>query len=173
MWLRENIRKRPELCTQDKFGFWVNPITGMPSPTLELKDGIIDSMVVKQIADELARIPGSNPNQFRLIDRTPRPASKPERNDRKATQVQENFLRPLPDTPDWEWGQLFEPLEDVGGDFVEVLQISDNKILIALGDVSGHGTQGALISIAASKVCVIWRSSTVPLATLRSALTTI
>ena len=151
MWLRDNIRNRPELCTCDKSGFWINPITGMPSPTLQLHGGIIDSTVVSRIADELARIPGSNPNQFRVIERVARPSTKPDRNDRKATQVQENFLRPLPDTPDWEWGRLFEPLEDVGGDFVEVLKINENKILIALGDVSGHGTQGALISVAASK----------------------
>ena len=98
----------------------------------------------------MARIPGSNPGQFKSIQPI-RKREKPEREDRKATQVQENFLRPLPQTPGWEWGRLFEPLEDVGGDFIEVLQIEENKNLIALGDVSGHGTQGALISVAAGK----------------------
>jgi phosphoserine phosphatase RsbU/P len=39
---------------------------------------------------------------------------------------------------------VMEPARDVGGDLYEVLRVSDTRILVALGDVSGKGIPAAL-----------------------------
>jgi PAS domain S-box-containing protein len=43
------------------------------------------------------------------------------------------------------FGQLYLPSSAVGGDFVEVLQLADDKAGIFIADVMGHGVRSALI----------------------------
>jgi sigma-B regulation protein RsbU (phosphoserine phosphatase) len=39
---------------------------------------------------------------------------------------------------------LIEPMSSVGGDFFDFIQLDDNQLGIAIGDVSGHGVPAAL-----------------------------
>jgi serine phosphatase RsbU (regulator of sigma subunit) len=61
-----------------------------------------------------------------------------------AGQIQKRILAPLPAVAGFELAVHYAPCADVGGDFYEVLPLADGRILLMLGDVSGHGMQGAL-----------------------------
>jgi sigma-B regulation protein RsbU (phosphoserine phosphatase) len=47
---------------------------------------------------------------------------------------------------------VIEPAREVGGDLYEVLRVSDNRVVVALGDVSGKGIPAALFMAVAVTV---------------------
>ncbi len=62
-----------------------------------------------------------------------------------ARDIQLSILpRELPEDPAWEFGIHFSPMEAVGGDFYDVIELGNGKLGVAIGDVSGHGVPAAL-----------------------------
>jgi predicted ATPase/serine phosphatase RsbU (regulator of sigma subunit) len=43
---------------------------------------------------------------------------------------------------------FYSPMDEVGGDFFDITQVNERKIRIFLADATGHGIQGALITMA-------------------------
>ena len=41
---------------------------------------------------------------------------------------------------------FIEPCEDISGDYFDVIPITDNKVLFAVGDICGKGVPAALLS---------------------------
>jgi serine phosphatase RsbU (regulator of sigma subunit) len=62
----------------------------------------------------------------------------------KARQVQQHMLGVLPELPGIEMAVHYAPQGSVSGDFYECIRLDDHHVLIALGDVTGHGVQAAL-----------------------------
>jgi serine phosphatase RsbU (regulator of sigma subunit) len=62
----------------------------------------------------------------------------------KAKAIQQN-LRPRPKNyKAMEVAELFEPADDVGGDYYDVIELNDDQTLLCLADVSGHGVPAAM-----------------------------
>ncbi len=65
---------------------------------------------------------------------------------RIATTLQESFKHPLPDVAGIELGVVsqtaYEP-ELIGGDFSEVFELPDGRIVVLIGDVAGKGIKAA------------------------------
>ncbi|TVR44978.1 MAG: serine/threonine-protein phosphatase [Planctomycetota bacterium] len=74
-----------------------------------------------------------------------------QEDERRAKRVQQQLLTQIPAIAGWSHALVYRPTSAVGGDLVDVNIMGDNRILIAIGDVSGHGTQGALIAVSARK----------------------
>lgn len=70
---------------------------------------------------------------------------------KRAQDVQANMLRELPQLDGWELAVHFSPHSGVSGDFYEVMPLPDQRFLLVLGDVSGHGMQAALVVATALK----------------------
>jgi len=64
---------------------------------------------------------------------------------RLARQVQQRFYRPLPPFPGLDVGTAVCPAVETGGDYVDLLHKADDSLTIALGDVSGHGLDAAML----------------------------
>lgn len=62
----------------------------------------------------------------------------------KAREVQHNLLPDGVSREGFTAASLYEPAEDVGGDFYDVVNLSDGSWLIFLADVSGHGIPAAM-----------------------------
>ena len=63
-----------------------------------------------------------------------------------AQQVQKLFLpQSLPKVPGYEFFAHYHPAYEVGGDFYDFITLPNNRIAIALGDVSGKGVAAALM----------------------------
>ncbi len=69
----------------------------------------------------------------------------------QARQVFARMLPARPTIPGCAVATFYEPFSAVGGDFYECAQLPDGRSFIALGDVSGHGAQGAMVAMAALK----------------------
>ena len=64
-----------------------------------------------------------------------------------ARDIQRALLPPpLSDRPEIQVGYLYEPMEAVGGDFIDLHIREDGRALFAIADVTGHGVPAALLS---------------------------
>lgn len=96
-----------------------------------------------------------------------------ERLDRElelARQVQQSVLpRVYPFVPGFRFSALNEPARRVGGDFYDIIQLDENHVAVAVGDVSDKGLPAALyMALSRSLLLAEARRSTSPLDTLRS-----
>ena len=62
-----------------------------------------------------------------------------------AHDLQMKLLPPVPNIPGIEAAARVFPTESVGGDFYQILQLSEGRVGVMIGDVSGHGFPAALI----------------------------
>ena len=63
-----------------------------------------------------------------------------------AQQVQLHFLpQKSPDVPGYRFFSFYRAAEDVGGDYFGYVPLTDGRLAIALGDVSGKGVSAALL----------------------------
>lgn len=71
---------------------------------------------------------------------------KLERELEVARTIQRSLLpRALPQQPGFDFGARMMPMSEVGGDFYDVVPLSESRLGIAVGDVSDHGVPSALL----------------------------
>ena len=105
------------------------------------------------------------------IQAPPNPAAHQERERvgtedlSQAQRVQQRLLTGLPSVPGIGLGVHFAPRSGVGGDFYHVERLNEDQLLLAVGDVSGHGVQAALVAATALKTLrFVLRGGAEPLA---------
>jgi sigma-B regulation protein RsbU (phosphoserine phosphatase) len=64
---------------------------------------------------------------------------------RLAREVQQRFYTPAVQVPGFDIATSAYPAEQTGGDYVDVIQAADGRCYVAIGDVSGHGLDAALV----------------------------
>jgi sigma-B regulation protein RsbU (phosphoserine phosphatase) len=65
---------------------------------------------------------------------------------KKAKEIQDNLLpKVIPKIDGYDIASYILPAKDVGGDYYDFIQISDNELAICIGDVSGKGLPAALL----------------------------
>ena len=62
----------------------------------------------------------------------------------KAREVQEHFLPGQTDRPGFQVVPIYEPAEEVAGDYYDIRRTPDGNWLIGIADVTGHGVPAAL-----------------------------
>lgn len=62
----------------------------------------------------------------------------------KARDIQRNLLPQDIDAPGIRVGHIFEPADDVGGDYYDILPLDDGAWLFCVADVTGHGVPAAM-----------------------------
>jgi serine phosphatase RsbU (regulator of sigma subunit) len=63
----------------------------------------------------------------------------------KAGKQQQMMLPDIPEVPHLEIEVLYRPMATVSGDFYDFIRVSPGEVGIAVGDVSGHGMEAALV----------------------------
>jgi serine phosphatase RsbU (regulator of sigma subunit)/anti-sigma regulatory factor (Ser/Thr protein kinase) len=70
-----------------------------------------------------------------------------------ARLIQQNFLpKELPDLPGWQVAAYYRPAREVGGDFYDVIPLSDGRVAFVVGDVTDKGVPAALVMSATRSV---------------------
>ena len=70
-----------------------------------------------------------------------------------ARLIQQNFLpKQLPELADWQVAAYYRPAREVGGDFYDVIPISEDRIGFVIGDVTDKGVPAALVMAATPSV---------------------
>jgi phosphoserine phosphatase RsbU/P len=64
----------------------------------------------------------------------------------QAREIQQNLLpKSIPQIPGFEVAGTWEPARTVGGDYYDVIQLSDSEAALCIADVSGKGISAALL----------------------------
>ena len=150
---------------------WINPFSGEVVQGVERPDGKMTPRTVWQMAQKLAACPHARAGRMHdmqdLLNRgraygaaqaaqethipTPRATQALGSDMAQAQSVQRHMLSEMPKPPGYELAVHLSPHAGVAGDFYEVTSLRDGRIFIALGDVSGHGMQAALVVVTALK----------------------
>jgi serine phosphatase RsbU (regulator of sigma subunit)/anti-sigma regulatory factor (Ser/Thr protein kinase) len=70
-----------------------------------------------------------------------------------ARLIQQNFLpKELPELPGWQVAAYYRPAREVGGDFYDVIPLSDGRVGFVVGDVTDKGVPAALVMSATRSV---------------------
>ena len=64
---------------------------------------------------------------------------------KEARSKQLRLLPAIPQLPGYEFGCVYRPCDDVGGDFYDFIKIDEGRIGLAIGDIAGHGIEAALL----------------------------
>ena len=65
---------------------------------------------------------------------------------RTAQAIQHAFLpKEVPALPGWQLTPYYQPAREVGGDFYDFLSLSDGRLGLVIGDVTGKGVPAALV----------------------------
>ena len=66
---------------------------------------------------------------------------------KKARKLQEYMMpKKMPNNQKINSAYLYKPLEMIGGDFFDYINIDENRILFIMADISGHGVEAAIIT---------------------------
>jgi len=65
---------------------------------------------------------------------------------KRARRIQKNLLPNLSSLPDGRWVSVFQPADEVGGDYYDVFPLPDGSLLLCVADVAGHGVPGAMVA---------------------------
>ena len=79
---------------------------------------------------------------------------------REAREIQENLLpKKLPEVADYEIAGMTQPVRFVGGDYYNVVRISEQHTVLCIADVSGKGLPAALLmsSLQAALKPLMWQ----------------
>ncbi|MGH3367050.1 MAG: ATP-binding SpoIIE family protein phosphatase [Nocardioidaceae bacterium] len=70
-----------------------------------------------------------------------------------ARLIQQNFLpKQLPDLPGWQVAAYYRPAREVGGDFYDVIPLTEGRVGFVVGDVTDKGVPAALVMAATRSV---------------------
>jgi len=65
----------------------------------------------------------------------------------KAREIQRHVLPDDQSTPGLAMASLFLPADEVGGDYYDVVSLSNGTVLLCVADVSGHGVSAAMSTV--------------------------
>ncbi|MCW8139584.1 MAG: PP2C family protein-serine/threonine phosphatase [Planctomycetota bacterium] len=71
---------------------------------------------------------------------------------REARSKQLRLLPEVPELPGFEFARTYKPCDAVGGDFYAFFRASEAEHALAIGDISGHGIEAALLMGLAKKL---------------------
>lgn len=78
----------------------------------------------------------------------------------RAQGLQARMLERIPSLAGYDVAVRYAAFTGIGGDFYDIGPLPDGRVLITLGDVSGHGVQGALVVAMALKTLRLLRTTT-------------
>lgn len=103
----------------------------------------------RKLLDSLGRYAAPALRLAQLMRRQEVEARARERMDQElhvAQLIQQQFLSgEVPDLPGWHVATFYQPARTVGGDFYDLIGLSDGRIMVVAGDVTDKGVPAALV----------------------------
>lgn len=145
--LREAIKKGEactvELLNYNKTGepFW-NRLSITP---IRNQDGIVTHYVgIQSDISDLRKTQA----ELRLANKELKTFQERIKKELDQARIVQHLLVPtkFPQRDDVRFASLFIPMDEVGGDFFDVIELSDHKYGLLIADVTGHGIPAALLT---------------------------
>jgi len=158
------LPNEPRLRVFARDGAWLNPYTGIFVPSITREDGRISLKTVSKIALHLSQLQAARTGKMmeprQLLELVRLATTKVEASAiakpldeamAKASTVQKKMLPDLPRLDGFALAVHYAAHHGVSGDFYDIITLPDGRVMIVIGDVSGHGMQAALVVATALK----------------------
>ena len=161
--VRRVLREEPELWLQlDPRNRWFCPHCGDTVNSIVLPPGTARALLPDlphQIIEHLSActaVKAGLPADKRLQGNSASTSSALHQAMHDARLRQRHTLRKPPALKGYEIGCLFRPMEAVGGDFYEFIELPDGKLGIGIGDASGHGVEACMLTAVTKKLLTVF-----------------
>lgn len=128
----------------------ISPIRKLMQASLDVSSGRFTRLKPLKSQDEIGSLTDNFNFMVNKIEQNlqlEKDRAHMERDLELAKAVQNTLLsRSFPKSKYYDLFSLYRPASQCGGDWYGIYELTKNKILILLGDVSGHGTPAALIT---------------------------
>ena len=128
----------------------ISPIRKLMEASLDVSEGKFTKLTPLKSQDEIGRLTDNFNFMVNKIEQNlqyEKDRAHLERDLELAKAVQNTLLsRTLPKSDQYDIFSYYNPASQCGGDWFGVYELEKDKILVLLGDVSGHGTPAALIT---------------------------
>ncbi len=119
------------------------------SKPLDRLVGTVQEIGAGQLGAEAARFPTAEldylAGEINAMSRSLAAADRDRKTQMaKAREIQRNLLPQDTDAPGINVAHIFEPADDVGGDYYDILPLNDGVWLFCIADVTGHGVPAAM-----------------------------
>jgi len=118
-----------------------SPIQGLVVALKQVADGDLSAIAESKSCKELGYLAeqfNSMTLALAAVDRDRRAHME------KARQIQQHLLPKTNGLKGLRVAELFEPAEEIGGDYFDVVSLNDDRYLLCLADVTGHGVPAAM-----------------------------
>ena len=117
------------------------PIQGVVSALRSVAAGDLSAIAHMRSCRELSYLT----EQVNIMTRTLDYAQRDHRlHMEKARELQQHLRPTLSGLIGIDVAELFEPADDVGGDYYDVISLTDGRLLLCVADVAGHGIPAAM-----------------------------
>lgn len=126
-------------------------------PVVEKAEELQRTVTFGRVLGDLAEATEERPRELSITSRLPRmeretTVDEIEQDLLQAKARQEKMLAQMPEVEGYTFGVHFEPCQFLGGDFYDCFKLRDGRIGLAVGDVTGHGVNAALVASVCRKV---------------------
>lgn len=131
-------------------GLWLRSVNRIRMRLAEVADGHLPEQPLRITSrDELGQVTDSINKMVESLREKERLGAELS----VATKIQSNMLpKNFPDTENYRLWAYMHPAKEVGGDFYDFFEIGEDRLGIAIGDVSGKGVPAALFMVVAKTI---------------------
>jgi sigma-B regulation protein RsbU (phosphoserine phosphatase) len=123
--------------------FWIYLAQSWKFPSLVT---IIFGVLFNLFRDMQSRLERHNRELQEKVEQREAEWQQQEEDLQRAREIQESLLpKRIPQLPGFNIAGAWEPARVVGGDYFDVIQLSDSRLAICIADVVGKGTSAALL----------------------------
>ena len=129
----------------------VKPIGYLSSRALAVGEGDLETPIALGRSDELGQLAVSLDWMVKRLKQAQNEKIEKEKLKKEmdiARQIQQNLIpQDFPKIKGFEFASVFEPAQEIGGDFYDIFPIDERRLGFAIGDVAGKSISGALLMV--------------------------
>jgi len=131
----KDFKARIEIKSNDEIGSLANNFNNMAD-------------TIQKYSETMEELVAQRTEQLRISNQELKEANEQMKKELLMAQKIQEALIPkiFPDIKNFSFSGMYIPMESLGGDYYDVIKISENKIGMLIVDVCGHGVPAALIT---------------------------
>jgi serine phosphatase RsbU (regulator of sigma subunit) len=135
-------------------GFWManqvtKPLTNLMDDMVEISRGNLEHQAVATSTDEievLTKVFNQMTQSLKIAHQNELDRKAMEHELHIAQEIQANLLpKKIPELPGYDIATYYRSSKEVGGDYYDIIQLSEKEIGIIVADVSGKGIPGSMV----------------------------
>lgn len=125
------------------------PINALTKSATAIGQGRLDTRIEVRSSKEIQTLARTFNDMAKKLEENRRATVEQERIEREleiAHEIQATLLPAhLPHLPNFEVDAYYRPASEVGGDYFDLIQVDEHRLMIVVGDVAGKGVPGLVV----------------------------